>query len=212
MIAVNKPAGVLVYYPAHFKQTEETLLDQVFDKLDYRAKGERNGVVHRLDRETSGVLIFAKNEEAEAELKKVFKERKIKKYYTALVGGQIEPKEGKITIPLGRAPKDRLMVVPKASGKPSTTLYCILKYYPHANVSLLQIELQTGRTHQIRVHFAAIGHPVVGDVKYGNRRADLGRQFLHATSLRFVSPFDNKEIYIEAELPKELESYLKNIS
>ena len=209
ILAVDKPAGILVYYPPHFKQNEETLLDQVFEKLEYKKKDERTGVVHRLDRETSGVIIFAKNEAAEIELKKVFKERKIKKYYVALVSGKLEPEEGRITIPLGRAPKDRLRVVPKASGKPSETLYRVLKYYPNANVSLLEIELKTGRMHQIRVHLSAIGHPVVGDKIYGGSTSiKLDRQFLHAKKLEFVSPFDKKNIVIESELPKDLTEFL----
>jgi 23S rRNA pseudouridine1911/1915/1917 synthase len=208
IIAVDKPAGILIYYPPHFKQTEQTLMDQVFDRLDFKVKGERNGIVHRLDRETSGVILFAKNEKAETELKKLFKEHKIKKYYIALVSGKVEPIEGRISIPLGRAPKDRLKVVPKASGKPSETLYRVLKYFPATNTSLLQIELKTGRMHQIRVHFAAIGHPVVGDSKYGNRRADLSRQFLHAKRLEFMNPFDDKKVVIESKLPPDLELFL----
>lgn len=209
ILAVEKPAGILVYYPPHFKKTEETLVDQVFSHLQFSKKGERNGVVHRLDRETSGIILFAKNEIAEAELKKIFKERKISKHYIALVHGKVEPEKGRITIPLGRAPKDRLKVVPKASGKPSETLYSVKKYYPDRDLSLLEIELKTGRTHQIRVHMSAIGHPVVGDKVYGRKTDKLERQFLHASRIDFVSPFDGKVIKIESDLPKDLKGYLR---
>ena len=212
MIAVDKPAGVLVYSPEHIKKSEDTLLDSVFSYLDFHNKATRNGVVHRLDRDTSGVVLFAKNKQAEKELKKLFKDRKIQKKYVALVHGKLESKEGKITIPLGRAPKDRLRVVPKASGKPSETFYRVTKYYPDRAVSLLEIDLKTGRMHQIRVHFAAIGHPVVGDKVYGRRTDKISRQFLHAKSLEFVSPFDGKRIVVKSGLSKELEVFLKKLS
>lgn len=211
ILAVNKPAGILVYYPPHFQKDEETLLDQVADKLQYQKIGERTGVVHRLDRDTSGVILFAKNRKAEAELKSLFKRREIKKHYLALVHGKLEPEEGSITIPLGRAPKDRLKVIPKASGKPSETLYRVLGYYPHTDLSLLEIELKTGRMHQIRVHLSAIGHPVVGDKVYGRKTDKLGRQFLHAKSLEFENPFDKEEIRLESDLPEDLKSFLTTV-
>ncbi len=212
MLSVEKPAGILVYKPLHYQGKTSTLHDLVFDKLNFRIKGERNGIVHRLDKETSGVLLLAKNKEAEKKLKEIFKKRLIKKYYTALVWGRVEPIKGKITIPLGRGAKDRLKVVPKASGKPAKTLYSVLGYYPKQNVSLLDIELKTGRMHQIRVHLAAIGHPIVGDSKYSNRKTTIDRQFLHAKKLEFVSPFDGKLITINSNLPGELKTFLNKLS
>lgn len=208
ILAVDKPSGILVYHPPHFTKTEETLLDQVATKLDFPKMGERTGVVHRLDRETSGVILFAKNPEAEKRLKEIFKERKIRKHYLALVHGKVEPAEGRINIPLGRAPKDRLKVVPKATGKPSETLYRVLSYYPSNDLSLLEVELKTGRMHQIRVHMSAIGHPVVGDKVYGRRTDKLDRQFLHAMRLEFENPFDKQVIRLESELPDDLERFL----
>lgn len=212
ILAVDKPAGVLVYYPPHFKKTEKTLLDEVADQLNFPVKNERSGVVHRLDRDTSGVIIFARNPEAEEKLKSIFKNRQIKKTYLALVHGKLDPEGGSITIPLGRAPKDRLKVVPKASGKPSETLYRVINYYAQGDLSLLEIELKTGRTHQIRVHMAAIGHPVVGDKLYGRKTDRLDRQFLHAKSLGFDNPFDGKQIYLESGLPEDLENFLRKLA
>ena len=206
LLAVDKPAGVLVYWPAHFKNNERTLLDEVSAKLDYPTKGERNGVVHRLDRDTSGVILFAKNEKAEATLKKMFKNREMGKYYTALVEGKVEPKEGMVTIPLGRASKDRLRVVPKASGKPSETLYRVAKYYPDSNVSLLEIELKTGRTHQIRVHMKHIGYPLLGDWLYGKNDDDLiSRQALHAASLEFFHPTNRNQMSFSCCMPEDMQ-------
>lgn len=203
ILAVDKPAGLLVYLPRHIKTTEETLLGKVSDRLNFPSIGERTGVVHRLDRDTSGVIMFAKNSNAEKKLKEVFKTRQIKKYYVALVHGKMEHNQGRITIPLGRAPKDRLKVIPKSSGKPSETLYRVLRYYPDKNISKLEIELRTGRMHQIRVHLAAIGHPVVGDKLYGRKSDKALRQLLHAERVEFISPFTNKLIKITSGLPKD---------
>ncbi len=212
MLVVDKPAGILVYYPPHFTQDEKTLIDLLAGHLNFDKRTGREGIVHRLDRDTSGLLVVAKNIEAEGSLKKQFKERQVAKHYIALVHGKLESDHGRISIPLGRAPKDRLKVVPKASGKPSETLYRVLSYYPTKDLSLLEIELKTGRTHQIRVHMSAIGHPVVGDKVYGRKSDTLGRQFLHAAKLELRSPADGKKIKIESELPPALSSYLSNIS
>lgn len=211
IIAVNKPAGVLVYLPDGFDK-EETLLDMLSDKLNFEEIDQRNGVVHRLDRETSGVILFAKNKEAEEALKAIFKKRKIKKYYKALCFGDITPKTGKIDIPLGRGAKDRLKVVPKGSGRVSVTNYEQIKYFPKSDISFLDIEIETGRTHQIRVHLSSIGYPVVGDVKYTKKKSDLGRQFLHASKISFKHPFSGKLLEITSELPNELKTFLNQLS
>ncbi|MDD3481280.1 MAG: RluA family pseudouridine synthase [Patescibacteria group bacterium] len=212
IVAVNKEAGLLTYAPVGKKVKEKTLLNLVWPHLEFAEKGERSGVVHRLDRETSGVIVFAKNEEYKRLLQEAFKARKVEKRYLTLVSGKLEPKEGKIEIPLGRAPKDRLKVVPKASGKPSVTLYRVIRYFPENKVSLVEVVLKTGRMHQIRVHFAAIGHPVVGDVLYGRRDKALSRQFLHAVKLAFTEPKMGKKLSFEAELPEDLKTFLKALS
>jgi 23S rRNA pseudouridine1911/1915/1917 synthase len=192
---INKPAGVLAYpLPG---SDEKTVGDMVGAKP-----------CHRLDRDTSGILILAKNDEAHQKIQAIFKARKITKKYKTLVWGKVEPEEGEINIPLGRGSKDRLKVVPKKDGRESRTQYIVEKYFPNSDMSLCDINLLTGRTHQIRVHFSAIGHPVVGDQKYSNKKTDLSRQFLHAYHVEFVSPFTGKAIKVESDLPTELKEYL----
>lgn len=195
----EKPAGVLAYpLPG---STEKTVGDMV------------NALpVHRLDRDTSGILILAKNEEAKAAMQRIFKERKVEKRYKALVWGDVDPKEGIINIPIGRGSKDRLRMVPAHSGRESITHYSVEKYFPKSKMSLVDVDLKTGRTHQIRVHFNAIGHPVVGDSKYSNRKAELARQFLHAYKVSFISPFNRKQMNFESDLPKDLKEYLNSLN
>lgn len=209
MMAVEKPAGVLVYHlPGETSIDETTLLDMVKPKLSFKNPNERSGIVHRLDRETSGIILIAKNEKTEEALKKLFKDRNIKKTYLALVHGKVTPDVGEVAIPLGRGSKDRLRVVPNEQGKESRTRYQVLKYFPKTVMSLLSVDLLTGRTHQIRVHMSAIGHPVVGDAKYANRKSDLKRQFLHAAELKFTHPFTGEEIDLKSDLPNDLKAYL----
>lgn len=198
-LVIEKPAGMLSY-PLPGK-SEKTVAD-IMHGLS----------VHRLDRDTSGVLLLAKNEEAKEKLQKLFASREIKKTYIALVWGNVEPSNGEIIIPLGRGTKDRLRVVPSSGGRESHTVYKVQKYFPRANMSLLSVCLKTGRTHQIRVHFQAIGHPIVGDKKYSSKRANTGRQFLHAYSLEFKDPFDGKIISLSSDLPSDLDNFLKKLS
>lgn len=195
-MVVDKPAGMLAYPLPGSK--EETI-------------GEVMGgvPVHRLDRDTSGILILAKNENAKTVLKQIFKERNIKKIYTALVWGKVEPKQGTINMPLGRGSKDRLKVVPKTGGRESVTEYNVTEYL--GDKTLLNVNLKTGRTHQIRVHFSAIGHPVVGDKKYSTKNTNLGRQFLHAKMIEFMDPFSGEAVTVESQLPQDLEKFLKSI-
>lgn len=211
IIAVEKPAGTLVYLPEGFSN-EETIVDMVWEKLNFETRDQRSGIVHRLDRDTSGVMLLAKNEDSEGALKQVFKDRKIKKYYKALCFGNIFPKEGRVEIPLGRGAKDRLKVVPKGSGRVSITNYNQVKYFPKSDMSLLDIEIETGRTHQIRVHLSAIGFPVVGDKKYTKRKSELDRQFLHASRVSFKQPFSGKLLDIKSELPSDLKTFLNQLS
>lgn len=195
---VEKPAGVLSFpLPG---SSEKTIGDM--------AKGLP---VHRLDRDTSGILILAKNEEAKAAMQKLFKDRQIEKRYKALVWGNLEPAVGEINIPLGRGTKDRLRVVPSHGGRESVTQYSMEKYFNGANTSLIDVNLKTGRTHQIRVHFNAIGHPVVGDKKYSNRKSNLSRQFLHAYKIEFKHPYTDKKISLSSDLPEDLSDYLREL-
>lgn len=195
IIVVDKPAGVLAYpLPGN----------------DVKTVGDIVGAkpCHRLDRDTSGINILAKNDDALEKIQRIFKDREIVKKYKALVWGKVEPKEGEINIPLGRGSKDRLKIVPKADGRESRTQYVVEKYYPGSGMSLCDVALLTGRTHQIRVHFSSIGHPVVGDQKYSNKKSDLGRQFLHAYSVKFTHPYTGKELVLISELPNDLEQFL----
>lgn len=199
IIAVDKPAGILAYpLPGSREKTIGDMVDAM--------------PAHRLDRDTSGILLLAKNQKALIALQKLFKERKIEKRYKALVWGKVEPERGEINIPLGRGSKDRLRVVPKGSGRESRTIYKVEKYYHNSDMSLCDVDLKTGRTHQIRVHFSAIGHPVVGDKKYANRKTELPRQFLHAYNLKFKNPFTDKGLDLNSELPKDLNDYLSQIT
>lgn len=199
IIAVDKPAGILSY---PLPGDKETTIGEIVNAKP----------AHRLDRDTSGVLLLAKNNKSLLALQKIFKERKIEKKYFTLVWGEIRPKNGEINIPLGRGSKDRLRVVPDGSGRDSRTIYEVVKYYPKENVSLCKIDLKTGRTHQIRVHFNAIGHSVVGDNKYSKYKSQLSRQFLHSYQLIFTHPFTNKKIIIKSPLPGELDNFLKKLS
>jgi len=211
LMAVDKPAGLLVYLPENHKE-EKTLVSLLSDKTSFESDGERNGIVHRLDRGTSGLILVAKNKKSEFNLKKIFKERKVEKIYKALVWGKVEPNEGKINIPLGRGSKDRLRVVPKEGGRESITEYKVEEYFPQKNMTLLSVNLKTGRTHQVRVHFSAIGHPVVGDKKYSKRSTEINRQFLHAEKLRFVNPFNNEELKLTSNLSDDLSEFLASLS
>lgn len=208
IVVVDKPADLLVYLPAG-KSYESTLKEIISKKININNQNERSGIVHRLDKETSGVLIIAKNINSEIRFKELFKSRKIKKKYLALVWGKIEPSEAIIKIPLGRSSKDRLRVVPKASGKTAKTKYKIIKYYKNLDCSLLEVEIETGRMHQIRVHLSSIGFPVVGDKRYSKKRTSLKRHFLHASEISFLHPYLDKNIKIKSRLPRDLESFLK---
>lgn len=168
--------------------------------------------IHRLDRDTSGIILLAQDEKSKEAFQRLFRDREIEKEYTTLVWGKVEPKSGEIKIPLGRGSKDRLRVVPSSTGRESHTIYKVLKYFKDPNMSLLKIRLKTGRTHQIRVHMAAIGHPVVGDKKYTKKPEGPGRQFLHASHIAFVHPVTGKKVSLDSELPKDLTDYLATLT
>lgn len=198
IIAAEKPAGMLSY---PLPGSDEKTIGDILGALP----------VHRLDRDTSGILLLAEDVKTKEAMQKLFHDRLIEKKYTALVWGKVEPKTGEIKIPLGRGAKDRLKVVPSATGRESHTLYEVTKYFPESDMSLLSIGLKTGRTHQIRVHMKAIGHPVVGDMKYSNKKTELSRQFLHATSISFKHPVTGKEIGLSSDLSPDLADFLATL-
>ncbi len=209
ILAINKPAGLIVHGEG------PSVVDWLIKKYpDIKKVGEdltRPGIVHRLDKDTSGVLLIAKNQKSFEYLKTQFKERKIKKRYLVLVEGIIKNVKGVIDLPIGRAKKSFKKLASKsAQGKirEAITEYKVLKKFD--NYTLLEAYPQTGRTHQIRVHFKAIGHPVAGDKLYGHEN-NLSRQFLHANSLEF-NLMDDSRIKLEADLPSDLKNFLNMLN
>jgi 23S rRNA pseudouridine1911/1915/1917 synthase len=173
---------------------------------------KRPGLVHRLDKETSGVVVVGRSTEAVQALQGLFKRRQVEKIYTALVHGQPNVPSGLIDVPIGRHPSDRQRMAALAEGRPAQTRFQLIATYPH--YSLLEINLLTGRTHQIRVHLSWLKHPVVGDTVYGYRKDSLrlGRHFLHAQSLRFKHPQSGQTITVTAPLPPHLKQVLTKIA
>jgi len=231
---VNKPAGIAVHPPAHNLEERALVSDLIARWPEIGNVGDnplRPGIVHRLDKETSGILVVAKNQKAFEYLKKQFQERKVAKTYIALVIGKMPRRDGEIRFAIGRSKKFGKFAarhMPPAriqsgqNNKPTRealTRWKVVKEYRGAEgeaLALLEIKPETGRTHQIRVHLAAIGHPVVGDKLYGGKSAKkyrelLGRQFLHASSIEFVLPSGGR-IKIEADLPQELEDFLSKLN
>ena len=175
---------------------------------------ERPGIVHRLDRDTSGLIVVARNDAAQVSLQAQLKARRVRKTYLALAGGVVNAQVGRIEKPIGRDPRNRLRQAVTAEGKPATTGYRVRERF--AEWTLLELDLVTGRTHQIRVHLASIGHAVAGDTVYASgavRRGPdrLERLFLHAWKLEFVSPGSGRLVRCEAPLPDELESVLDGL-
>jgi 23S rRNA pseudouridine1911/1915/1917 synthase len=229
LLVVNKPAGMVVH-PAYGHRTG-TLVNAVLAHCPgMTGVGDtlRSGIVHRLDKDTSGLIIVAKNDAARQHLQQQFKRREVKKVYLALVEGHLEPAQGLIEAPIGRDPRRRKrMAVVRAGegGREARTKYQVMGYFALqvGGVShlytLVEVRPVTGRTHQVRVHFAFIGHPLVGDPVYGFRKrrlADYGlppldRQFLHAQSLGFHLPHSNEYVEFRAELPTDLREVLERL-
>ncbi|MDD3520797.1 MAG: RluA family pseudouridine synthase [Actinomycetota bacterium] len=216
MLAVSKPPGMVVH-PAPGNR-DNTLLNAVLyynDSIGFD-KGARAGIVHRLDKDTSGIILIAKDLFSHNRLSLLFKDRKIKKTYIALVLGNFKEKTGLIDIPISRSKKNRKMMDVSVSGRRSETEFKVLKTYE--SCSLIEVCPKTGRTHQIRVHFSHIGHPVIGDKTYGNKETKLiagniglERHFLHASRITFIHPFTDKIIDIKDEMPEDLKNSLELI-
>ncbi len=208
VIAVNKPAGMVVHTGAG--RHTGTLVNAVlhrFGKLSTVGGDLRPGIVHRLDRFTSGVILIARNDTAHRHLAEQFSSRQVEKIYIALVHGRVMSDQGRITTPIARDPVRRVRMTARlAHGRQAITSYQVLKRWQ--GFTLLEVKIGTGRTHQIRVHLASIGHPVVGDKLYGAPASELGRYFLHARQIAFTSPSTDERITLESPLPPELEDYL----
>lgn len=218
MMVINKPAGMVVH-PSLGHESGTLVHAILFHCGDLTGVGgeKRPGIVHRLDKDTSGLIVVAKNDAALQHLQAQFKERTVDKIYLALVDGQANPPEALIDAPIGRDLRQRkkMAVVPtyhSATTRPAQTSYRTLTGYD--DHTLLECTLHTGRTHQIRVHLAYIGFPIVGDSVYGRRKSTLhlNRQFLHATSLTLKRPSDNEPITCTAELPPELQKVLDDLA
>lgn len=204
IIVLNKPQGVVVHpAPGNYSGTLVNGLLYHCDDLSGINGVIRPGIVHRIDKDTSGILVIAKNDEAHNNLAEQFKEHSIKREYYALVEGKFKELEGTIDKPLGRNKKDRLKMAIVEDGKRAVTHYKVLEQYNN-NTSLIKCILETGRTHQIRVHMASIGHPLVGDPLYGSKKQKfkLQGQVLHAKTLGFIHPTTKEYMEFDSELPK----------
>ncbi|MBA7622693.1 Ribosomal large subunit pseudouridine synthase D [subsurface metagenome] len=211
LLVVDKPAGLAVH-PAP-GQPGHTLVNAILSHFPHLADisdSLRPGVVHRLDKDTSGVMLVAKNRAAQANLISQFKSRSIVKAYLVLVRGKLTPERGIIEAAIGRDPRNRKRMAVVTLGKEARTEYQVIKYT--GNYTLLEVMPETGRTHQIRVHLSAIGYPVVGDMVYGVRSPHLSRQFLHACRLGFKLPSTGEYVEFKSELPPDLEQALKDIA
>lgn len=208
VLVIDKPAGLTVHpAPGH---PDHTLVNAILAHCpDLVITGDqtRPGIVHRLDKDTSGLMVVAKNEASRQHLLSQFKSRAVTKRYLVLVKGKLCPEDGVIKAPIGRDPRNRKKMAIIEAGKEATTKYHVRRYL--GNYSLLEITPITGRTHQIRVHLSAIGYPVVGDSVYGVKSLHLKRQFVHASCLGFRLPSTEEYREFTSPLPEDLEQALK---
>ncbi|MBN1640925.1 MAG: RluA family pseudouridine synthase [Anaerolineae bacterium] len=223
-VVIDKPPGLVVHPATSHRQ--DTLVNGLLARYPEMGsmvdpatqRGRRPGIVHRLDKDTSGLIVVARTEPARRALQRQFQQRRVEKEYVALVHGRVSEVEGTIDLPIGRDPGNRKRMAVVAGGRPAQTAYTVRAYLRmprgHREVySLVAARPLTGRTHQIRVHFAQIGHPVVGDTTYGRRRRGIAcpRQFLHAQRLGFQLPSDGREVAFVAPLPPDLASVLAGL-
>lgn len=215
IIVVNKPKGMVVH-PGN-GNPDNTLANAILayakDSLSGIGGKVRPGIVHRLDKDTSGILIIAKNDKSHLNLSDQIKNHKIEKTYIALVRGIVKENEATINMPIGRDPQDRKKMAVVQNGKNAITNFKVLKRYTKNNCTLLEVKIETGRTHQIRVHLSKIGYPVIGDFVYssGKNKWGIVGQCLHAKSLKFKHPTTNKTMFLEAELPTYFKELLKQL-
>ena len=213
IIVVNKPKGMVVH-PAN-GNPDGTLVNAILamckDSLSGIGGEIRPGIVHRLDKDTSGLLIIAKNDEAHVKMSKQIQDRLVTKKYIALVKGVVKDDEATIDMPIARSKVDRKKMAVDKDGKQAVTHFKVIKRYKR--YTLLEIKIDTGRTHQIRVHMAKIGYPVVGDMVYSNGKNEFGveGQMLHAKSLEFSHPITGKKMHLEAPLPEYFTKVLEEL-
>jgi 23S rRNA pseudouridine1911/1915/1917 synthase len=216
LLVIDKPAGMVTHpAPGHRSGTLVNALLAHCPELAAVA-GDRPGIVHRLDRDTSGLILVAKSDLVRRALQRQFQEHRVHKTYVALLLGHLQPGWGRICAPLERDPVHRQRISVQVGGRDATTEYHVTQHFSHqvgpaaGDYTLVRVEPETGRTHQIRVHFAAIGHPVVADAVYGRRRTalPLGRQFLHAWRLGLEHPVTGQPVEFESPLPHDLAAVL----
>jgi 23S rRNA pseudouridine1911/1915/1917 synthase len=222
LIIVDKPAGLVVHPAAG--HSDGTLVNALLHHCKGKLSGiggvERPGIVHRIDRDTSGLLVVAKTDKAHEGLAKLFATHDIERRYLAIVSGQPAPPAGKIATQIGRHPSDRkkMAVLPEGKGKHAVTHFRMIE--PLKSAALVECRLETGRTHQVRVHMAHIGHPLIGDATYNNRQkafrfgpnqSYFTRQALHAASLGFIHPITGEKLGFDSDLPDDIQELLTSI-
>ena len=213
MLVINKEKGIVVH-PGN-GNPDGTLANAVMAKCKGSLSGIggkiRPGIVHRIDKDTSGLIIVAKNDTAHINLSKQIQDRKVKKTYIALVRGVIKENEATINMPIGRSSKDRKKMAVTKDGKEAITHFKVLKRYN--GFTLLEVKIETGRTHQIRVHLSEIGYPIVGDEVYSNGKNPFGvkGQMLHAEKLELKHPRTGKDLTFEAPVPKYFENIINQL-
>ena len=211
LLVVDKPAGLPIHpAPGHYSHTLVNAILAYLPSLPESDESLRPGIVHRLDKDASGVMVVAKNSVAQANLINQFKSRTVVKAYLVLVKGHLIPDEGVIEAPIGRDPRNRKRMAVVAEGKEARTQYSVIKYI--GDHTLVEVRPETGRTHQIRVHLSAIGYPVVGDSAYGVKSPYLSRPFLHARRLGFKLPSTTEYVEFTSSLPPDLEQALESIA
>ncbi len=207
LLVVDKPAGMVVHpAPGHPQDTLVNALLTRLPELSRAEEGLRPGIVHRLDKDTSGLMVVAKNRRAHENVSRQIKEREIRKVYIALATGYLEPAEGTIRTHIGRDPRNRKRMAVVVGGREAETSYSLLERLP--GYTLVEAFPRTGRTHQIRVHFSSLGYPLAGDTLYGGKSPRLGRQFLHAHVLGLRLPATEEYIEFSSPLPVDLEAVL----
>lgn len=205
IIVVNKPKGMVVH-PAN-GNPDGTLVNAIMaickDSLSGIGGKIRPGIVHRIDKDTSGILMIAKNDKAHINLSEQIKNHQIEKTYIAMVRGIVKENEATIHMPIGRSTRDRKKMAVTKNGKEAITHFKVIKRFSGHNCTLLEVKIETGRTHQIRVHLSQIGYPIIGDAVYSNGKNEwaIQGQCLHAKNLQFKHPITGKEMFLEAELP-----------
>ena len=213
IIIINKEKGMVVH-PGN-GNPDGTLANAIMarckDSLSGIGGEIRPGIVHRIDKDTSGIIIVAKNDKAHLNISEQIKEHKTTKTYLALVRGRVKENEATIDMPIGRSKKDRKKMAVDKDGKKAVTHFKVLKRY--SDCTLLEVVIETGRTHQIRVHLSEIGYPIIGDYTYSNgkNRFDVEGQMLHAYKIKFKHPTTNEEVEYTAELPKYFKDILEKL-